>query len=242
MKNKIQSRIRKVSMIIAAACFMVTACGNSNKDTQTDVSLSKNNILEENSAGNTDTGKKELPTEYMEASYEIDIDNEREVVGAAHYVFAAYVESMEGTEYKNPVETSSGTYTTPYTNYKVRVLKNIKGKLDTTKEILIQKCGGISEDGNCNIVYEEDELPEAGKAYVFCSYVQPDGTLLVTGANSNTDVELEEQEVEEIEENFNEAEEVIKNNDTCIRYEEAYEEQIETDAVPKTAESKYDVS
>ncbi|WP_052404896.1 hypothetical protein [Bacillus rubiinfantis] len=38
-------------------------------------------------------------------------------------------------------------------------------------------------------MYEDDTLPEEGKAYVFLAYTQDDGSLLVSGPNSNKYVE-----------------------------------------------------
>lgn len=34
-------------------------------------------------------------------------------------------------------------------------------------------------------MYEDDTLPEEGKSYVFLAYAQVDGSLLISGPNSN---------------------------------------------------------
>ncbi|MED4343888.1 MULTISPECIES: hypothetical protein [Heyndrickxia] len=60
------------------------------------------------------------------------MDNPEETVGDADYVFLARVDEKTGTEYKNTtqIETEDGTkeISTPYTNYKVTVLENMKGE------------------------------------------------------------------------------------------------------------------
>ncbi|WMM89232.1 hypothetical protein Q7C09_11455, partial [Heyndrickxia coagulans] len=81
------------------------------------------------------------------------------------------VDEKTGTEYKNTtqIETEEGTkeISTPYTNYKITVLENIKGELETDKPIPVQKAGGISEDGSSIVTFDDDNLPEVGQSYVF---------------------------------------------------------------------------
>ncbi|MEC5269507.1 hypothetical protein ABER60_07815 [Heyndrickxia coagulans] len=99
------------------------------------------------------------------------MDNPEETVGDADYVFLARVDEKTGTEYKNTtqIETEDGTkeISTPYTNYKVTVLENMKGELETDTSIPVQKAGGISEDGSSIVTFDEDNLPAAGQSYVF---------------------------------------------------------------------------
>lgn len=49
------------------------------------------------------------------------------------------------------------------------------------KEIVLQKQGGIREDGSAYDVFEDDQLPEVGNIYIFTAYTQDDGSLLVAG-------------------------------------------------------------
>lgn len=67
-------------------------------------------------------------------------------------------------------------------------MENIKGELETDKPIPVQKAGGISEDGSSIVTFDDDVLPEVGQSYVFLAYAQDDGSLLVSGPNSNTEV------------------------------------------------------
>ena len=74
---------------------------------------------------------------------------------------------------------------TPYTNYTVDVVENIKGNLTTEETIPIQKTGGLSKDKSEYVIYEGDELPAVGQTYIFFTYAQPDGSLLLSGPVSN---------------------------------------------------------
>jgi hypothetical protein len=125
---------------------------------------------------------------YMHFSSIINPDDDAQLTGDADYVFVGKVLSAGDTVYKFPVdiETETGTksVSSPYTNYSVAVLDNIKGSL-ITETIPLQKAGGLSEDGAEYFVYEADFLPAAGDICVFYAYAQPDGSLLVCGANSN---------------------------------------------------------
>lgn len=67
-------------------------------------------------------------------------------------------------------------YATPYTNYNVEVVQNIKGQLNQDKSIIIQKCGGINQDKESYVIKEGDYLPEVGNTYIFIIFAQDDGT------------------------------------------------------------------
>ena len=73
----------------------------------------------------------------------------------------------------------------PYTIYSIQVIDNIKGNLQKNKSFDIAKAGGISKTGNTVYIYEGDELPQENKYYIMMAYAQPDGTILVSGLNSN---------------------------------------------------------
>lgn len=125
----------------------------------------------------------------MHGSFDIDPAIPNELVGFADNVFVGYVEKLEGTEYKFPVtiETEGETkeVSKPYTNYSVTVVDNIKGKLKKNNAIPMQKAGGISEEEDLYLLFEDDFLPEEGKYYIFSTFTQPDGSLLISGPNSN---------------------------------------------------------
>lgn len=74
---------------------------------------------------------------------------------------------------------------TPYTHYTVQVVENLKGTLQTEQTIRLVKDGGIEQNQKFLCLHEDDVLPEAGSAYIFRAYTQEDGSLLVSGPNSN---------------------------------------------------------
>lgn len=142
----------------------------------------------------------------MGGSNAIDCNNLKEVVGDADYVFVGNVVEKRETIYKFPVMIEDGNgnereETSPYTNYVVQVVENIKGNLRKEDTILLQKAGGITKDGSMYIVYEKDEMPIAGNSYIFFAYAQPDGTLLVSGPASNLALDLTEAASDDGQEN-----------------------------------------
>ncbi|MDR2945073.1 MAG: hypothetical protein LBU81_08385 [Methanosarcinales archaeon] len=129
----------------------------------------------------------------IRASYIIDVYDPSELVGDVDYVFAAKVDKFAGNTYKFPVliEDEKGNEVevgSPHTNYYVTVLENIKGKLITGESIPIEKAGGISQYNGKLVLHENDSLPEVGKVYIFLAYAQPDGTLQISGPNSNIEI------------------------------------------------------
>ena len=139
-------------------------------------------------------GPNKIKTSYLRGSFSIDYNNLNEVVGDADYVFLGTIANEEGTVYKytSIIEREDGTtyeVSSPYTNYSVNVLENIKGHLVTDTAIPIQKAGGLSKDGTEYYIYEGDFLPTVGNSYIFFAYAQPDGSLLISGPVSNISID-----------------------------------------------------
>ena len=91
-----------------------------------------------NNASQLNTNVSNLPIHQMHASFVYDTDNIREAVGICDYVFVAKVVSCDGTEYRNVITTEDEKGNpkevgSPYTNYTIQVLENIKGELITDK-------------------------------------------------------------------------------------------------------------
>ncbi|MDK2902182.1 MAG: hypothetical protein PWQ93_101 [Clostridiales bacterium] len=131
-----------------------------------------------------------LPIEVMEGSFVYDTDNVQEAVGMVDYVFAGNVLSNDGTHYKDIVtmEDENGRpkeVGTPYTDFTVQVLNNIKRELQTDNPIKLVKHGGVGQNQKSVFVFENDCIPKKGQTYIFLAYAQPDGSLLVSGPNSN---------------------------------------------------------
>ena len=128
-----------------------------------------------NNASQLNTNVSNLPIHQMHASFVYDTDNIREAVGICDYVFVAKVVSCDGTEYRNVITTEDEKGNpkevgSPYTNYTIQVLENI---------------GGISEKQDAIYLFENDSLPSENSIYIFLAYAQEDGSLLISGPNSN---------------------------------------------------------
>lgn len=83
-----------------------------------------------------------------------------------------YFVSCDGTEYRNVITTEDEKGNpkevgSPYTNYTIQVLENIKGELITDKPIPIVKQGGISEKQDAIYLFENDSLPSENSIYIF---------------------------------------------------------------------------
>lgn len=129
----------------------------------------------------------------LHANYSIDVEDKAATVGDADYVFVAQILEKIETEYRHPItlETEDGgtkVVKDPYTVYSVQVVDNIKNDLITTEPIKVTKSGGLSEDGRNIVVYENDELPVENGFYIMLGYAQPDGSILISGANSNIEL------------------------------------------------------
>ncbi|MFJ7467253.1 cell surface protein [Peribacillus frigoritolerans] len=221
--GKKKVRLLASLLFIVSLSLIVSACSNSKKDVNSE-------------------DKKNLKVIQMDGTFAVDVDDPNETVGDADYVFIGRVDEDVDTLYKDPVtiKTSDGTkeVSTPYTNYQVTVLQNIKGDLVTDTSIPIQKAGGINEDGSSVVLYEDDALPEEGQSYVFLAYAQDDGSLLVSGPNSNEYVEGIKQDVTSEKMEKGKASLNEKATEVVSEYENAYENEISTDR--DRSESEFD--
>lgn len=60
--------------------------------------------------------------------------------------------------------------------------------------------GGVSKDQKAIYLFEEDLLPEENRSYIFLALCQPDGSLLISGPNSN--VPIDNAETYSIDSNY----------------------------------------
>ncbi len=146
---------------------------------------------------NGDLSKKEIAATYngvavntVSCSYDIDVTDPTEIIGDADYYFVAKVKSIDGYDYRDPIEVENedgtvSTFCDPYTKYTIEIIQNIKGNLVENEEVNIAKFGGLSYDRKCYEIPEGDNFLEEGQKYLLAAYVQSDGTLLVSGENSS---------------------------------------------------------
>lgn len=140
--------------------------------------------------GDTD---QELNVSLIRANYMYDVNSLSERAEVVDYIFVGEVKSIDGYSYKNPIlfETKDGIkmidYDT-YTNYKIYVEESIKGDLKEGEEINIRKKGGLQQDGKTIEIIENDVLPEVSYKYLFFAFLQEDGSILVSGPNTNINI------------------------------------------------------
>lgn len=161
---------------------------------------------------NTAADVSDLPVYAMKADFVYDTENINESVGIVDYVFLGEVVSKDETTYEDvvPMEDEKGKTVeegTPYTHYSVIVKENIKGDLEKEKEIKIVKHGGVAQDKKSVVLFDKDCLPEVGKQYIFLAYAQSDGSLLISGPNSNVLTNAKKQET------------VVNEYEKAVKYE-----------------------
>lgn len=160
--------------------------------------------------------------ERISGSCTIDVYNPKAVVGDVDYVFVGYVNEKNDTVYRFQKDD-------PYTNYSVIILENIKGNLVKDEPISIQKYGGISKDGDCILLAEDDYLPEQGKIYIFTVRVQDDGCLLVSGPNSSIVLEdVINQKIDVNTDNYGITEDILNSSKLVSTYKDAVVNQIKS--------------
>lgn len=132
--------------------------------------------------------EKSLPLQTLRASYIVDMDNLKELVGLVDYVFVAEVLGIKEIVYGEREEDVK-------TVYNVRVLQNVKGEFEINNEVEIVKAGGVDKDEESIIYYEGDELPIVNERYIFFARVNKNGELLCSG--KNTSIKFSEDKLDE---------------------------------------------
>ncbi len=88
-----------------------------------------------------------LEKEKLEASYLFDTDDKELMSGASKYIVIAYLNKITGTSYKDVEIVKGEAKGTPFTNYTMNIVKNIKGNLKIENDIPVLQYGGVSIDG-----------------------------------------------------------------------------------------------
>lgn len=178
----------------------------------------------------SDTDNSKLPIDRIHGTAVIDVSNFMEKCGLADYVFVAKVEKLIDVSYRDKVtverEDGFKTLSTPVTEYEITVIDNIKGKLKKNKPIRIFKQGGLSEDGNSYVLFENDLLPEEGKYYIFFAGAQQDDWIGVSGSFVNIEIPTEFEKNIKASSIYKEIVQAFNNEIKfeSIRYTTSYEE------------------
>lgn len=128
--------------------------------------------------------------------YLFDPDDKKLMSGYSDYTAVAVVSKIVGTSYENVKIQFDGTVTgTPYTNYEVEIIRNIKGKLKSDRSVPLAEYGGISIDGK----YLENiyTLLEQGECYVLYLTAAENGALYLNKAYQIPDDALEKNQAGE---------------------------------------------
>lgn len=126
-----------------------------------------------------------LPVEYTAPIYIYNVNDPKEQVGFMDYVFVGEVIAFDGTTYENLNIEDEEDHYMAFSNYTISVKENIKGNLTINTSIAVQKEGGVSQIGDSVSLDEDDFLPEIGSVYIFSTIAREDGSLFMSGKNSN---------------------------------------------------------
>lgn len=168
-----------------------------------------------------------LPVSYVEANLAYDAADLREAIGVSDYVFVGTVLEADNAHYLMVTE----EFGVPFTNYMIQVEENIKGCLITENPVEITKEGGVSFDRTSVIVFENDEMPQPGETYIFRAFAQMDGSLLVSGPQSNVLLDQYEISMQSDEDAYS----------LVVQYVDAYNNEINPN-IRESAVSVYDAA
>ncbi len=182
--------LRKIAMAISLAAILTgtSSCGSPADVPGSSVSLGPVGAAE------TDLGP--LPISPMDGSFVVDMENPDATVGLVDYVFVAQVLSYDGVKYPDltTMPRDDGSFEqvgTPYSEYTIEVIDNLKGKLKKNQPLPIVKEGGIALNEKSVYLFEDDQLPQPGAFYIFLGFAQSDssmlggGSILISGPNSS---------------------------------------------------------
>ena len=158
-----------------------------------------------------------------------DTGDKNKVVGFHDYVFVGEVKKVVGTGYSD-VDFSDGLrmFSQPYTQYEIRVLKNLKGELITDRDIPLTKNDGAYLFGKRVSMMDGDNLPDVGECYIFICSADEKGELHIGSLSSFCDIYLCRAEEYTGEERAIEIyRDAVENMDESVRVGERYKSKYE---------------
>lgn len=188
-----------------------------------------------------DTAEKQ----YSTAVPAYDWNDKAKHVGYMNYVFIGKVERLVGTTYTDVrINTLGKVSATPWTNYEVTVLGNIKGNLKTGIKLNIRENIGFDYNSAILQMGTVEALPKEGLIYIFCAFADENGEIYISCHESN--IALGENCEEDIQRALSgEKAKTYEENPviyTINEYQEAekkYDNSVAGDRVRYTAKAEY---
>lgn len=150
------------------------------------------------------------------SNYAYDTDDLTQVVGVHDYVFIGKIEKVEGTRYEDAFFNDLlQFYASPVSQYKVSVVKNIKGNL-RLEEIPMTKCGGLSCKGRYIEIGNGDPMPLEHKYYILFANADEKGEMSIglgnicLGENEADALNADNADVKKILDAFNNQDESVR--------------------------------
>lgn len=184
---------------------------------------------------------KDLPINYIAASYAYDTSTPEKATGVADYCFIAKINGILRTEYRHPSQVvRDGVEVTvydPYTVYSVEVIDNIKGEVIKTKSLEVVQHGGITSDGSQIVLMEGMDLLKVGEYYILLPYTASDGRLGISNSTSIVNLGVpSENEVtafKNVRNSTNDLSSANKNERSSLNIINKYVEASENPVVPE---------
>lgn len=134
----------------------------------------------------------QLKVSFIDECFPIfDTSDKAQYVGYSDYVFVGKVEKItyggrySGNTYYPGGSIFSGKASTPYTEYEVSVLQNIKGQLKTDSTVLVKKHAGINTKTNVLSILPGDVMPIENEEYIFLTRATKNGDLVILDPYGN---------------------------------------------------------
>lgn len=133
-----------------------------------------------------------LPTDAVHATFSYGESNMENVTAHAENVFVGKVKSYTET-------IVSENASMPHTLYTVEVIKNLKGYIDTSSDIVLRKSGGLSKDFKKKLIFIDDNIPKLDEYYIFSGKKNRDGQYYCEGGYTSIKIENKENYKEDSE-------------------------------------------
>lgn len=162
------------------------------------------------------------------SDYIFDINDYEKLTGFCDYVFVGKIEKAEGTYYEDGFFNDLlQFYASPVTQYKIRILRNIKGNLILNEKIPMRKSGGLSLGGKFIEIGNGDTMPLEGEYYILFANADEKGEISISvgnislGENESDALNEKSPKIKKILDAAENQDESVRNG---VRYKSKYEQ------------------